>query len=101
MYLIDGLQNGQVAFYTKAHHSGVDGKAGTELAKVIYDVSAKQREVPPPQRKNAVGSGYQLGVMELLRAAVSNTATQYRKLADLLPTAAKAIAAAGQGLVGP
>src|SRR5436309_1348716 len=33
MYVIDGLENGQVAFYTKAHHSGVDGKAGVELAK--------------------------------------------------------------------
>ena len=28
MVVIDGLDNGQVAFYSKAHHSGVDGKAG-------------------------------------------------------------------------
>ena len=27
VYVIDGLANGQVAFYSKAHHSGVDGKA--------------------------------------------------------------------------
>ena len=51
MYVIDGLENGQVAFYTKAHHSGVDGKAGVELAKVLYDTSPKIREVPPPRRK--------------------------------------------------
>ena len=35
MYVIEGLQSGQVAFYTKAHHSGVDGRAGTEHATVL------------------------------------------------------------------
>jgi len=45
MYVIDGLENGLVAFYTKAHHSGVDGKAGVELAKVLYDISPQVRQV--------------------------------------------------------
>ncbi|WP_084216751.1 WS/DGAT/MGAT family O-acyltransferase [Xenophilus azovorans] len=98
MYVIEGLQDGRVAFYTKAHHSGVDGKAGTELAKVMYDVSPKIREVPPPRRRAGGSGGYQLGVAELLRAAVSNTALQYRKLAELLPTAARALTAAGSVL---
>src|ERR1700746_3159125 len=93
MYVIDGLENGQVAFYTKAHHSGIDGKAGVELGKVLYDVSPQMREVPPARRKRASGS-YQLGVTELLQAAVANSARQYRKLADLLPAAAKALTAA-------
>jgi hypothetical protein len=97
MYVIEGLENGQVAFYTKAHHSGVDGKAGTELAKVMYDISPQIREVPPPRRKRSSG-GYQLGVAELLQAAVSNTALQYRKLAQLLPAAARAITTAGNVL---
>jgi WS/DGAT/MGAT family acyltransferase len=89
MYVIDGLENGLVAFYTKAHHSGVDGKAGVELAKVLYDTSPQIREVPPPRRKRTSGQ-YQLGVTELLQAAATNAAQQYRKLAELLPTAAKA-----------
>ena len=93
MYVIEGLENGQVAFYTKAHHSGVDGKAGVELAKVLYDTSPKMREVPPPRRKRTSGN-YQLGVTELLQAAATNAAQQYRKLAELLPTAAKAFATA-------
>jgi WS/DGAT/MGAT family acyltransferase len=93
MYVIDGLENGQVAFYTKAHHSGVDGKAGVELAKVLYDTSPKMREVPPPRRKRTSGQ-YQLGVTELLQAAATNAAQQYRKLAELLPTAARAFSTA-------
>ena len=98
MYVIEGLEDGRVAFYSKAHHSGVDGKAGTEIAKVLYDISPKMREVPAPRRRAGGGKGYQLGVAELLQAAVSNTAQQYRKLAELLPTAARAFTTAGNVL---
>src|SRR6516162_1379464 len=93
LYVIEGLENKQVAVYFKAHHSAVDGKAGVELAKVLYDTSPQIREVPPPRRKRASGQ-YQLGVTELLQAAATNAAQQYRKLAGLLPTAVKAFSAA-------
>lgn len=93
MYVIDGLENGQIAFYAKAHHSGFDGKAGVELAKVLFDFSPKMRDVPPPRRKRSSGQ-YQLGMTELLQAAANNSARQYLKLAELLPTAAKALATA-------
>jgi diacylglycerol O-acyltransferase / wax synthase len=93
LYVIEGLENKQVAVYTKAHHSGVDGKAGVEMAKVLYDTSPQIREVGPPRRKRSGGT-YQLGVTELLQAAASNAAQQYRKLAELLPTAAKALSTA-------
>ena len=53
VYVIDGLANGQVAFYSKAHHSGVDGKAGIEIAKVLYDVTPQAREVRPPRPARA------------------------------------------------
>jgi len=97
MVVIEGLENGQVAFYSKAHHSGVDGKAGVELAKVLYDTTPKMRDVPAPRRRHA-GTPYQLGVAELLQAAASNSMRQYRKIAELLPAAAKAIGAAGSTL---
>ena len=100
VYVIDGLQSGQVAMYTKVHHSGVDGMAGAELAKVLCDTSPAIRQVAPARRKrDGRASGYQLGIAELLRAAVANTAQQYRKAAALLPTAAKAITAAGKVLL--
>jgi len=89
-YVIDGLQNGQVAYYWKAHHSGIDGKAGVELAKVFYDTTPQVREVPPPRRSRA-SSSYQLGVAELLRAAVANATAQYAKLGKMLPQAARAL----------
>jgi diacylglycerol O-acyltransferase len=98
VYVIDGLANGQVAYYSKAHHSGMDGKAGMEIAKVFYDVTPRPREVrpPPPARRC---SPYQLGVAELLRAAVMNTGAQYVKLGMLLPQAAKAVGSTAWRLV--
>jgi diacylglycerol O-acyltransferase len=95
VYIIDGLENGQIAYYTKAHHSGIDGKAGVELAKVLYDTTPEVREVPPPRRART-NNPYQLGMAELLQAAVSNSAAQYAKLGKLLPTAVKALGTAGR-----
>lgn len=94
MYVIEGLVSGKVAFYTKAHHSGVDGKAGAELARVLYDTSSEIRAVSPPRRRLKT-SGYQLGMAELLQAAFLNSTKQYQKLAGVIPTAAKAMSAAG------
>ena len=100
MYVIDGLENGQIAMYTKAHHSGVDGKSGAELAKVMYDASPEIRQVPPPRRKRGDSGKYQLGVTELLQAAIANSAQEYRKLIELAPTAVKALGAAANVLSG-
>jgi hypothetical protein len=71
MYVIDGLEDGQVAYYTKAHHSRRGRQGGVEMAKVFYDTS------PEGARGAATAAcacrqRYQLGVAELLQAAVSN-----------------------------
>ncbi|MFT3815131.1 MAG: wax ester/triacylglycerol synthase family O-acyltransferase [Acidovorax sp.] len=97
IFVIEGLEDGKVAIYTKTHHSGIDGKAGAEMAKALYDVTPIPREVPPPRRKT-IGKnvGYQLGVTELLQAAFNNSAQRYRQLAELLPAAAKALSTAGR-----
>ncbi len=94
--VIEGLASGQIALYFKAHHSGVDGKSATEMAKVLYDSSPEVRKVPPPRRqRHEKNYGYQLGVAEMMQAAVANSARQYRALAELLPAAARAVSAAG------
>ncbi len=90
VYVIDGLASGQIAYYTKAHHSGIDGKAGVEMAKAFYDLTPEVRKVrPPPIRRG--GRNYQLGIAELLRAAVSNAASQYVKVGRMVPTGVKAL----------
>jgi diacylglycerol O-acyltransferase / wax synthase len=87
IYVIEGLQNGQVGYYNKVHHAGVDGKAGTELANVLYDLTPEPRVFEPPVRRQT--GGYQLGVTEMIEAGLRNAATQYAKLAHMWPKAAE------------
>jgi diacylglycerol O-acyltransferase len=87
VYVIEGLQNGQVGYYNKVHHAGIDGKAGTELANVLYDLTPEPRVFEPPVRRQT--GGYQLGVPEMIEAGLRNAATQYAKLAQMWPKAAE------------
>jgi len=89
-YIIDGLKSGQVALYTKVHHAGIDGQAGVEVGKAIFDLEATGRVVKPP-RSRPRSSGYQLGMAELATAALRNTAQQYVKLFKMAPAIARAI----------
>ncbi len=96
-YVIEGLQDGRVAYYSKVHHSGVDGKAGVELASALFDTTPEPRVFEAPVRPRR--GQYQLGVTEMLEASLRNAASQYAKLARMLPEAARALGeAAGEGL---
>jgi WS/DGAT/MGAT family acyltransferase len=79
-----------VALYTKVHHAGIDGQAGVEVGKAIFDLEATGRVVKPP-RSRPRSSGYQLGMAELATAALRNTAQQYVKLFKMAPAIARAI----------
>ena len=87
-YVIEGLADGRIGFYSKVHHSAVDGQAAVAMANSVYDLSAEPRRVRPPR---AVRSNrYQLGVAELLSAALANQLRQVVQLAKLLPPLASA-----------
>jgi diacylglycerol O-acyltransferase / wax synthase len=94
--IIDGLKSGQVALYTKVHHSGVDGQSSVEMAKAMFDPSPAPRAIRPPRPKAKRGD-YQLGVAELASAAIRNTGSQYLKLAKMVPDMARA----AKGLLMP
>jgi len=87
-YVIEGLADGRVGFYSKVHHAAVDGQAAVALANSIFDVTVEPRRVKPAR---AVRSNrYQLGVAELLSAALTNQAQQVVQFAKLLPPLAGA-----------
>jgi diacylglycerol O-acyltransferase len=92
-FVIDGLQSGQVALYTKAHHAGMDGQAGVAVAQAMFDLTATGRVIKPP-RPRARRNEYQLGVAELLGAAVRNTVQQTTTLVKALPLIARSAKAA-------
>ncbi len=47
-YVISGLQDGKVAFYSKIHHAAIDGVSGAEILETLMDLTVEPRDVPPP-----------------------------------------------------
>jgi diacylglycerol O-acyltransferase / wax synthase len=90
IHIIEGLQTGQVALYSKMHHAAIDGQAGVAVAKALFDISETPAPVKPPRVTRRSGSS-QLGMAELATAALSNTVQQYVKLIQSIPATAKAI----------
>ena len=90
MHIIEGLQTGQVALYSKMHHAAIDGQAGVAVAKALFDISETPAPVKAPRATRRPDSS-QLGMAELATAALSNAVQQYVKLIQSIPATAKAI----------
>jgi len=96
-YVIEGLADGRIGFYGKVHHAAVDGQAGVAMAQSIFDLTPEPRAVKPPREARA--NTYQLGVAELLAAALQNQFQQVVQSLKLLPTLATTLlGAAREGL---
>ena len=92
IYVIEGLNTGQVAIYNKMHHAAIDGQAGVAITKALLSGSAVPPPTKPPRPRPRTHQ-YQLGVAELAGAAVSNAVTQFVKLFKALPAMGRAVAA--------
>jgi diacylglycerol O-acyltransferase / wax synthase len=96
-YVIDGLESGHIGFYSKVHHSAVDGQAAVAMGNSVFDMSAEPRRVKPPRA--ARSNRYQLGVAELLSAAVGNQLRQVLEFAKLLPPLTSAAIGAAKAAI--
>ncbi len=95
LYVIEGLADGRIGFYGKVHHAAVDGQAGVAMATSLFDLTPEPRTVKPPRELRA--NTYQLGVAELVAAALQNQLRQIVEGVKLLPKmAATARAAVGE-----
>jgi WS/DGAT/MGAT family acyltransferase len=47
IWLIEGLENGNVALFTKVHHAAIDGASGNELLVALLDLSPEIAEHVP------------------------------------------------------
>lgn len=84
-FVVDGLQNGDLAFYSKVHHAALDGAAGMQLTVALLDTSEVPRDVGAPPPKPRGGRQYQLGIGEMLWSATTNALSQYAKMARVAP----------------
>ena len=96
-YVIEGLADGRIGFYGKVHHAAVDGQAGVAMATSMFDLTPEPRAVKPPREARA--NTYQLGVAELLAAALQNQVQQLVQSVRLLPKiASTAVGAAKEAI---
>ncbi|MEO8921984.1 MAG: wax ester/triacylglycerol synthase family O-acyltransferase, partial [Caldimonas sp.] len=93
-YVIEGLADGRIGFYGKVHHAAVDGQAGVAMATSMFDLTPEPRAVKPPREARA--NTYQLGVAELLAAALQNQFQQLVQSVKLLPTLATTLLGAAR-----
>ncbi len=93
-YVIEGLADGRIGFYGKVHHAAVDGQAGVAMAQSMFDLTPEPRPVKAPREARA--NTYQLGVAELLAAALQNQFQQLVQSAKLLPKLASTLAGAAR-----
>ena len=91
LYVIDGLQSGQVGYYFKVHHAALDGQAGVLLAGALFDLTPRPRAVRRPRRDGADRAEHP-GTAALAAAALRHDAGQYVKLLRHLPDVVRTLA---------
>jgi WS/DGAT/MGAT family acyltransferase len=99
LYLIEGLEGGLVAQYTKIHHACIDGVTGTEVLTSLLDLQATGRDGAPeviPWSPDRVP-----GTLEMLNRGLFALATQPRVQARLQARMARAAVQVGRRQAGP
>ncbi len=119
-WFIEGLSGGRWALISKVHHCMVDGVSGTDLYRVLFDLSPEPPSPPPAEDQTvpAEPSGLELAARALLdlallpvregsalRRAVTNRDAALRQAADALQGMARLAGvlwpASGSSLTGP
>jgi WS/DGAT/MGAT family acyltransferase len=96
LYVIDGLQTGQVGVYIKVHHAVLDGLAGVLLTNVLFDVTPRARRI----RRGPAPDAEHPGIARLAAAALKHDAGQYIKLLRHLPDVVGTLAGVVGGAAG-
>lgn len=91
LYVLEGLADGQDAYYVKIHHAVLDGAAGAALASTLFDAAPAPGAAKEDGRKPARASE-RPGTLELAAAAFRHDAAQWVKLARYLPTVVSTLA---------
>ncbi len=86
--VIDGLANGDAAYYLKVHHATMDGQASVLMVQTLFDPTPKPRRLQGGQ----LPAGEHPGTAELAAIALKHDAGEYLKLIRQLPDVVKTLA---------
>ena len=91
--VIEGLQDRRIAYYTNIHHAVVDGRAGVELMRALFDLkpNARRRGLP---RGAGPGREERPSAAAVIAGTVQHDLEQYWTLVRDLPRMARTLAAA-------
>jgi WS/DGAT/MGAT family acyltransferase len=89
--VIDGLESGEVGYYSKIHHAALDGQGGVAVAQAILDTSPRIPRAPraaaPPRMPPTTA--------RLLGSALRHTVARYGAIVKAIPDFAVAAARGG------
>jgi diacylglycerol O-acyltransferase / wax synthase len=84
MYVISGLESGNIALYTKIHHAALDGISGSEIVGLLLDRSP---EIDPPQARKPHVAVRHSGTAGMLARAVLGLPRYPLRVLESLPRA--------------
>lgn len=96
-WLIEGLESGHVAWYTKYHHACIDGMAGQAIIDILF---ADTPELPPVPVPPTAAEVKDPGMLSLLWDATRNASSQPVRTARGLPGLARTAWSLGKRALG-
>lgn len=96
-WLIEGLESGHVAWYTKYHHACIDGMAGQAIIDILFSDAP---ELPPIPAPDADADAKDPGLLSLLWDATRNASSQPARTVRGLPGLARTAWSLGKRAFG-
>ena len=100
--VVENVEAGVIALYSKIHHALLDGQGGVALAQALLDIEAKPAKKRRKPANGADGDAPRMRQRDLTNVALRSTVNQFAKLLRALPATLKRAGSFGEaaGLLG-
>ncbi len=87
--VIENVEPGVIALYSKVHHALLDGQGGVALAQVLLDIEARAPKKTGKKKAAEIIPTSRLRKRDVTKTAVRSTVNQFAKLLRALPSTLK------------
>lgn len=99
-WLIEGLEDGSVAWYTKYHHACIDGMAGQAIIDILFSKDGGAAEIPEAPKPPLRGPGTTSLLVDAVRNAAAAPLRTLRALPEMARSGASVLRQARGGDLG-